>query len=790
MNRRYCFSCGTALPREAGPVGAAWRPAGLCARCAQSGPQIAVERVRYEVRGEDGAVRGPLSLDAVVDQLQRKVLSPGSRVARVGAAHVHAYALPELANHFIPGTREQAALDKGRAAEASARRSGALRRGGRAAAVGLAASAAIGLAAWGWMNDLFVVPEAATAAIEAEAAALFATAQEKVELAFGDPAARVGPRAVPGEALLAQLTTAWPSPQGHAVLHLAEARVLMWQGTTTAMGQARVRLEQAAVLSPEDGEVWASLAEVYATLSERELELGARAAQAADRADALIDGPSVLRAQAAVAMAAGDRSRAADIATPCGEPPSAAVDLSKGVDPTCAYFVAAALGRDRELAALARAYPDNFRIQLARAESELHAGRPLDAAELAGKLARAHPKESAPWGVLLDAHVAVGAWGDARQAGERLRALSPQDLRRRVLLANVLLKAEGQAQAALTELDEIIKLDAFAAYAERAQVFADAAAAAAALKRHEQALAYADRGLAVSGAHPAATLHKAIALAQLGKHADAELTLRGADLTGLSSGDSGRFHVGAAALHLRGGRERLAESELSQALEADPSSAHARLVKAWARAVLKDGEGAVRHIEEAAFLDLSADRVRSPLRAVWLPRLDYSELLRALDAELGADLRFDKRLAGARGIVAAVNGQAEARGLLEKGAGAGIDGAWSRAALAQVYLERGMPGPARSTAAAIKHRGGDPAIGLGVQARAASQLKDPAEARSLFAQALDRDPQLAVLHRWRGEHLASAGEKADAARELKEALRLAPDDMAAQRALVELERAR
>ena len=769
---------------------AAWRPAALCARCAVSGPQIAADRVRYEVRSADGAVRGPLSFEAMVDQLRRGAVPPGSRAGRAGALHVHPFALPELAPYFVEGSAQHAALHQGRAAETSARRSGAVRRGGRAVAMVAAAGGLLGLAGYGWMQGMFVLPEPVVEQLTTQGQAALATAREKVALAFGAPATNVGAREVPGEQLLADLRAAHPTAEGHSILHLQRARVDMWTGTTSAMEQARTALEQAVVLAPEDGEAWAALAEVYAALGERDVDMVALAAQAADRADALIDGPSAQRAQAAVALAQGERSRAADLATPCGDPPGAAVDLAKGVDPTCAYFVAAALGRDVELAALARAYPENFRMQLARAQTELHKGRPLDAVELAGALSRAHPKESAPWGVLLEAHAHVGAWRDARQAGQRVRELAPQDLRRRALFASVVLKAEGDAQAALAAYTELVALPGFGASTDRAQILADAAAAANALRKHDEARDWADKALAVHSAHPAAVLQKAIALGALGQHTEAELVLRAADLGPLSPTDSARFHTGAAVLHLRGGRERLAETELALAIEADGGYVHARLVKAWARAVVKDGEGAVRQIEEAALLDLSADRQRSPLRSIWWPSLEYGELLRALDAELGSDVRFEKRLAGAKGIVAAANGVADARSLLERGAAAGVDGAFARAALAQVYLERGMAAPARKTAAAIKHKAGEPAIGLGVQAKAASLLGDPAAARSFFAQALDRDPQLPVLHRWRGEHLASVQEPAEAARELQEALRLAPDDLVAHRALVELERPR
>ena len=792
MVRRYCFSCGQALAREAGGAATGWRPAALCPRCALGGPQIPPERLRYELRAAGGAVRGPLSAEVVVEQVVRGAAVPSDRVSRAGglAHRIHEHA--DFRAYFVEGTVEQQRVGRDRSAEASDRRSGAVRRTSRTLGVGLLAAAGVAVAVFGAQADWFVIPESSISAASASVAEAYAVAEEKVALAFGgaDGAAALAKRVVPGEALLAKLVAEHPQPKGQPLLLLHEARLQLWTGTTAGMEEARAQLELAVVLSPADGEIWGSLAEVYAALSERDPSLALSASEALDRADALVDGVTVMRAAAAVAMADGQLSAAADLATPCGDPPGAAVELGKGVDPTCAYFVAAALGRDRELMALAKAYPMNFRVQLARARAELDAGRPLDAVELAGALSRQHPKESAPWGVLMDAAMAVGDWPSARTAGERLAALAPRDVPRRARLAQLLLKAAGDPAASLKEFDEISKLPGFVEHPERAQLYADAAAAANALRRSDEALSWSERALKANPASPAACLQKATALAATGKHADAELALRGADTAGLSSAEGARFHVGAAVLHLQGGRERLADGELSLAREADATLVDALLVRAWARVLVNDGAGAVRQIEEAAYLDLTAERLRSPMHVIWWPSMTYKPLLAGLRSSLGDDLRFERRLSAAEGVIAAALGDPGARALLERGASGGAEAGYAKAALAQVYLERGMPGPAASNAAAVKQRGGDPAIVIGVQARAASLLKDRTAARTLFAQALDRDPQLAVLHRWRGEHLAGEGEASDAARALKEALRLAPDDLVAARDLFELERSR
>lgn len=749
------------------------------------------ERVRYELRAATGAVRGPLSAEAVAEQIVRGAAGPTDRVSRGGglASRVHEHA--DFRAFFVEGTPQQQRMGRERAAEVSDRRSGSLRRTARAAAAVLLAGGGLAVAGMGAQQGWFVVPESSIAALSDGAAQAYAVAEEKVSLAFGGPggAAALSKRVVPGEALLKQLIEAHPAPKGQPLLLLHEARRLMWVGTTAKMEEARVQLELAAVLSPDDGEVWGSLAEVYAALSERDPELIAAATAALDRADALVDGVTVMRAGAALAMADGRGPAAADLATPCGDPPASAVSLGKGVDPTCAYFVAASLGQDRELMALAKAYPMNFRIQLARVRAELDAGRPLDAIDLAGALSRQHPKESEPWGLMMDAALEVGDWAAARAAGERLAALSPRDGLRRARYAQVLLKAAGAPEPALQEFDEVTKLQGFAEHPDRAQVYADAAAAANALRRPEVALGWADRALKANPASPAGCFQRATALAALGKHADAELALRGADTSGLTGAEAARFHVGAAILHLQGGRERLADGELDLAREADASLVDAQLVRAWARVVVNDGAAAVRLVEEAAFLDLSAERARSPLHRIWWPALSHRELLTGLRASLKDDLRFERRLAAAEGVIAAAIGDPGARALLERGV-TGAEAGYAKAALAQVYLERGMPGPAAKNAASVKQRGGDPAIVIGVQARAASQLKERAEARTLFAQALDRDPSLAALHRWRGEHLAAEGEANDAARAFKEALRLAPDDTLAARGLFELERSR
>ncbi len=100
MNRRYCYSCAALLPRSE------QRPAAVCQRCALSGPNTPVDRRRWTVRTVGGGTRGPLSLDALTDQLLRGALGPADLAARRGGRWVPIIEHPDLQSFFLPGNQD------------------------------------------------------------------------------------------------------------------------------------------------------------------------------------------------------------------------------------------------------------------------------------------------------------------------------------------------------------------------------------------------------------------------------------------------------------------------------------------------------------------------------------------------------------------------------------------------------------------------------------------------------------------------------------------------------------
>ncbi len=762
-------------------------------RCAASGALIIEERLRWDIRTSGGGARGPLSRDAVMDQLVRGAAGADDLIARGGGAWLPIAEHKDFRASFIDGTSEFQRINGNRAAERSEVRSGKVRRGARSLVAVAAAGVSVAFAGWALESGVLVMPEELVDGVSDAVGEGWEKVSTTVQIAAGNTEVngRGGAnRELPGEPLLHVLKERWPSPEGTAVERLHRGRAALWDGTTPALEKGREELEKAAVLSPMDGEIWAALAETYAVLSEREPGLLAGASSASDRASALISGASAQRATSAVAFADGRRPQAADAATPCGDPPAAAVEPGKGVDPGCAFFVAASLDRAADLAILAKAYPESFRLALGRAQVELRLGRLDEGVAILTDLSRRYPGESEPWGLLLETQAELGDWQAAVAAGERLAKLSPGDIRRRTLLARIQLKALRDSESAATQLADLRALPGIGESPWKAEVFAESAAAEFAEKRYAESVELADRALSVTAGAPGAVLIKALALTELGKSSDAEGTLRLADTSTLSPYEASRFHTMAGLIHSRAGRERNADAEFSAALEVQHGAVLPLLARSWVKLQVGDTEAALRYIEEVAYTDISALRTQTPLVNVWWPEKDWRELETALVAALSSDVRNARRLEAARGILAWVRGSADARGLLERSVAGGAVSPPARACLAQLWLERGFPAQAQENAEAVRDRNGDPAIVLGVRARAASLQKQAGVAVTLFGQSFDKDTSLAVVHRWRAEHLLETGDVDAAIQAAGEAARLAPGDLEVKKLQVNISKSR
>ncbi len=616
MLRRYCFTCGSPIPRDDASPGA------LCQPCRLGGPQVPAGRLRWELRTREGGMRGPFSRDAMVDQILRGAVQPEDQVTRGGARWMPLIEHPDFAVFFLPGTPEYDRLHTTRDSAVRERRTRDVARMARVGGALAAMVASGAIAVYGIQNDLFVIPEEVIASISGAAGEATEQVTGKIEQAVDQDAVRraaAANKVLPGEEVLTKLSAAWPQPTGTAPLRLHRGRVALWSGTDAGLVAAREHLEQAAVMAPRDLEVWGSLAEAWARLSPRDPSLVEPMAKAADRAMAIDpQAPAARRAAAAVAVAAGNRGRAADILLECGEPASLAGARGSRVDLGCAVLLAELQGTEDALVTLDERVGGSLAIQLALARVHHAEGRYGAAVEIAKGLSRAHAKEPALWTVLLHAAVAIGDWGTARKAGQQVAALAPWQLEERALLGAIELKVQGNARRALTELEAVIAHEAFARHPDRIQVFADAAAAAIAQGKLAQGIALADRGLAEVRTHPAVGLQKARALHAQGDDAAAEKVLRSLEPGDLSGQELARYHLGAARIYVDAGRERLAETELTSADEAWPGWAMVAVEAARNRLLVGNRDGAIDLFESVAFMDLTNEHVTSPLHPIWM----------------------------------------------------------------------------------------------------------------------------------------------------------------------------
>lgn len=762
----------------------------MCSRCTLAGPQVPPERVRYLVRAVDGGIRGPLSYDAITDQLLRGAVVASDRVARQGGTWAPIVEHPDLQSFFLPGTADAERLEAASTQKRRDQVAGDARKVGRIALAGLFAAAGIGLAVAATTLDLFVVPEATVQTVSA----FFGQSTEAMKTTVVnavDPGAAAEEversRVLPGDEVLAELKEAWPTASGSAHLRLHRGRADLWTGRDADLKSATEHLEQAALLSPTDVEAWGSLAELYARRLTNEPSLSERLAVVVERVEALDgDSPAAQRAAAAAALANGAKGRAADLAGRCASNPGSAGLESSTADLGCAIIAAEAQDSVADLAQLRERFSGLMPVELAYARALLAQDRFRESVEVASALSRSMPDEPEPLVVLLKAHRALGEFEDARKAGRELERVVPDRVELLALTAEIDLKVFGRARSALEAYLRVVGHERAALLETPGRVYVDAASAAIAAGQLDRAVELADAALKIDERDPVAGLQKARALQRLDKVQDAEALLRATDPIGLNGHDLARFHVEAARIYVDAGRERLAETELRSASETDSHWARVPLEAARNRLAVGDDEGAVVFLEQAAFMDLYVDEARDPLQRVWTDSVDWKTFRRDLQTRLLGDARFTSRGHAAIGVVALYAGMTDARRSLERSLAGGTTTPAAFAGLAQHHLHRGDTGAAIEAVSRVVDTSSQPGVLYGVRGLAMARRGEAAQSRAAFVQALEKAPTEPTLYRWRALAQLEASDRRGAKKSLAEALRLMPDDLAAKVALVDL----
>ncbi len=788
MPRLYCWSCGQPVSGETRGL------APLCASCAAAGPQIAEARLRWMVRTADGRSRGPLSRETVEDQLVRRALQADDRISREGGPWARVADHKDFRRFFLPGTAEHDRLHADQREEQRARTSEKLRRNGRLLAAGGFMVASVALAAAASQLGLFVVPEATVKALDARWTALKQTIGAQVATATDEGAARravVEGRDLPGQGLVDDLSARYPGLDGNAALELALGHIALWDGTAGSAEVARTHFERALVLSPDDIEAASGLAQTYALLHVDDLDLGNPMSTAANRAGAGATRDESVAgrlARTAVARSSGSDARAADISEKCGAPPSLAGMAGEAVDLRCALHYAQLSENMGALDALERRFPEVYPIRRARLETALATGDLSLSLALAARLAADHPKEHLPHAVIAQASASIGDWPRALEAATTAARLDPRRLENRRLRADLLLKTTDRAREALAEYEGITSHPGFDRMPDRAQILADAAAAALAAGAPDKAVDLGKRSLATANQNAAGAVQLGRAQIALGDKEGAEATLREVDINGLDSHQSARYHVAAARIYLALGRERLAVDELENAREADPFWPVAALETARARLRVDNLEGAMELVECVAYMDPSLSTARSPMHRIWYPPPDWARLKRDLERGLVGDVRFAARGAGVLGIVSWLGDLPDARRQLDKAVKGSVDVPAANAALAQLLVAQGDFDAAHGYARTVLAASQDKAVIRALLGRILMKQGRGPGGETEFNKALQDAPNDPGVRRYHALALQERGDVSGATRAWRDLLRLVPDDVSAKAAVLALEK--
>ena len=737
-----------------------------------------------------GSTRGPLSHEALVDQLLRGALGPVDMAARQGGRWKPIIEHPDLQSFFLPGNVDAERLVGSQDQRRRERRAGDMQRVVKRVGSVAAAVAAVGLAVVAVQQDLFVVPQETVDQVSELFGKTGSAVTDQVVRAVDQGAAEQDLRRrrnYPGSEVVEALRKKWPNAGGASHLRLQRGRIGLWSGTRKGYLEAREHLEQAAILAPDDPEAWSALAELYALLLVDEPELSDHLTLVVDRVVAMSpEDISASRAAAMGAFAHGNRGAAADLANRCASAPGTAGQTGSSADLGCALIAAEAQGLVADLSTLHTRYPGELRVALPYARVLIEKDRYREAIEVAEALKRAHPGEVEPYAVLFDAHVALGEWEDARKAGQKVVDLAPGRIGTRVRVAEIQLKVYNAARPAFDAYRAAVDHPRFGGYAERSRALGDAASAAILAGKYGDAVEFADAALAIGERDAVAGLQKARALQKMGKAAEAEALLRATEPTLLEGHELARWHVAAAAFYIEAGRERLAESELRSAGETDPFWPRVPLEAARNRLGVGDRDGAINFLEQAAFMDIYVDESRDPLQRVWADDTDWKSFRRSLENDLLGDVRFASRGYGVIGVVSMYAGMSDARRVLERALVGGADAPAANAALAQYHLHKGSTRLALKHTSQVVETSANPGILYGVRGRSMAMDGDAAQSRAAFVQALEKAPNEATLYRWRAEAQKEGDDLRGARKSLGEALRLMPDDLRARVLLVDL----
>ena len=276
------------------------------------------------------------------------------------------------------------------------------------------------------------------------------------------------------------------------------------------------------------------------------------------------------------------------------------------------------------------------------------------------------------------------------------------------------------------------------------------------------------------------------ALAALGRDSDAQAALRGVDLNRTDGNLGARYHTAAAEIFLASGLARQAVAELRGALDSDPTWPEVHLVSAQAKLLTGNLAGSIEDIEKVAFLDQAQANRRSPLEEVWYPTRTWRDLRRDLEAALVGNPMFADRGPAAVAVVAWYGNMPDRSRLITRALERSSAAQSAYAARAQQLLEASDHRRAHEHAERVLSSGNDLTFLEALKGRCLAAMGRMPEANAAFSKATDEPHKIAGVYRLLAEVRLMQGDNRAAIEALQNLLKLAPNDLPAQRALVEL----
>ena len=582
-----------------------------------------------------------------------------------------------------------------------------------------------------------------------------------------------------GLELVEELQKKYPDAEDPDRLRAAEGWIALSEGTPEAIARARKEMEIAVAADPWNASAVAGLALVYAHLGHDEPSLNIAAVSLLSRAQKLDQGEeSLLRAEAGVALAAGNHERAVEKARVC---------TRKQQDGLCEWYKGEGLlemGNYKEakeaLAKAKEALPLAPGLQRSYGEAAMLDGDYQAAADALESAVRRLPDEADVHMTLAKLHRHTGRFDESLASLDRVLELEPRHLEARYLKGLILLYVREEPLSASELLAGLAEDPGLTSESLARRAAVQAAFATLEAGRPSEAIRYADMALEISEADPQARLARALALDAQGLEDEAEeaLSTKNAHLTGRSAA---LYHYHAALIYAGHDHQRFARLSLESAAAADPHWVPTQLALALVEEQM--GDDGIKRLVNTWRMDLDTEPGRDPIVTAPLGTLDPLDIWAQLAERDPNDFDEPGMEDLVQGILLAhaclPDGDCvDARAALEP-AHATAPSTASRAFLAQVRMRQGEHASALQLVDDALKSEPSSSVLHGLRASCLAAMGEHEEAFAAFAAAQGAPGASAAVYRNHALLLAERKEHDSAERMARKALSLDDDDIVA-----------